>query len=87
MVLNVTILLFSELSFTVSVSQKAYHIVTFPCSKSLCTLFVHLWKPRKFIVCWLIFPSACTKHLLNTHVLVRKVLCLYLRSTVDFCIQ
>lgn len=38
MVLNVTILLFSELSFTVSVSQKAYHIVTFLCSKSLYTI-------------------------------------------------
>ena len=42
MVLNVTILLFSELSFTVSVSQKVYHIITFLHSKSLYTIHASL---------------------------------------------
>jgi len=48
MVLNVTILLFIELSLTVSVSQKAYHIVTFLLSQSLYTICASLETQKIF---------------------------------------
>jgi len=66
---------------------KRYVILSHSYVPKASALFMHCWKPRKFIVCWLIFLSAFTKHLLNAHVLVRKVSYLYLRSTVDFCVH
>lgn len=86
MVLNVTILLFSELSFTVSVSQKAYCIVTFLRSKRLYTIRASLETPKNY--CLLAdFPMCFYKTSVEQAHAGEKSFMLYWSSTVDFCIH